>query len=415
MLLTLTDMAHGGAALGRDADRRVIFVPYALPGETVEVAIHDDRGRFAHAELLRVVEASPDRVEPVCRHFGVCGGCHWQHIAYPRQLALKAAVVRDQLARIGGLPDAPVRPTWPNPEPTRYSTVLSLSPTEEGGVGLWAPREARVLPVEVCHLAREPLEALLGELDIALPDLRRLHLRLGDDGALLAALEVEGVEPPEIELDFPLSLAILLPDGTAANLIGDNYTVQSLKGRDFRVSAGAFFYPSPAAADRLVDAVLEMAGLDAGHAGQVLEVYAGVGALTAFLAARAEAVVAVEANADAVDDLALNLADLDNISVYLGEAEAIVPALTLAPDVVVVDPPAQGLSREVLQGVLALRPERLVYVSGDVATLARDARHLRDGGYALRDLLPLDMAPQTFQVLTVSLWTPIAAPLPSTP
>lgn len=401
--LILTSMAHGGSALGREVDGgRIIFVPYALPGEEVEVEIVTARERYAQARLRRVLRPSPDRVAPPCPHFGVCSGCHFQHIAYERQLVLKEQVVRDQLARIGGLVSPPVQPTIPNPEPYGYRIDLTLSPTPEGGVGLWSASQRQVIPIETCLIARPELQQLLQDVDIALPNLRKATLRVGDDASLLAALEIEDVEPPEIDVDFPVSVALVLPDGAAANLIGDNYLVQAVRGRDFRVSAGAFFYPSPPAAEKLVETVLALAHLHGQET--VLELYSGVGTLTAFLAAAAAEVIAVEANEDAVADMAVNLADTDNVTVYAGVAEEVLPLLSLQPDVVVVDPPDEGMPASILQPLLQLAPARLVYVSGDVATLARDARYLIRGGYRLTQLQPIDMEPQTFRILTVSLW-----------
>lgn len=407
--LTLTGMAHGGAALGREMGgqsrgSRVIFVPYALPGEEVEVELVMVKERYAQARLQKVLRPSADRVSPPCPYFGVCSGCHFQHIAYPRQLALKEEVVRDQLGRIAGITSLPLLPIIPNPEPYGYASDLTLSPTTAGGMGLWAASERHVIPVDDCLLPRPPLRQLLQDVDMALPDLRRVTLRMGDDGALLAALEVEDVEPPEIGVDFPVSVALVLPDGTAANLIGDNYVVQAVGGRDFRVSAGAFFYSSPPMTEKLVQTVLAFADLRGGE--QVLELYSGVGTLTAFLAAAADEVTAIEANVDAVADMAVNLEDVDNVSVYEGAAEAVLPLLTVRPDVVVVDPGGGGMPASVLQPLIQLNPNRLIYVSDDVATLARDARHLTRGGYRLAQIQPLDMEPQTFHILTVSLWQP---------
>lgn len=406
--LTLTSMAHGGAALGRETGSgRVIFVPYALPGEEVEVEIiaakeRPARGGYAQARLQHVLRPSPDRVAPPCPHFGVCSGCHFQHIAYSRQLALKEEVVRDQLARIGGLVAPPVQSVIPNPEPYDYRIDLTLSLRPDGGVGLWSASQRQAIPVETCLITRPELRQLLQDVDIALPNLRKATLRVGDDESLLAALEIEDVEPPEIDVDFPLSVALVLPDGTAANLIGDNYLVQTVRGRDFRVSAGVFFYPSPPATAQLVQTVLSLADLRGQET--VLELYSGAGTLTAFLAAAAAEVIAVEANEDAVADMAVNLDDVENVTAYAGAAEEILPLLSLQPDVAVVDPPEGGMPAAVLQPLIQLAPARLIYVSGDVATLARDARYLIRGGYRLAQVQPIDMEPQTFRILTVSLW-----------
>lgn len=396
-------MAHGGDALGRDENGRVIFVPYAIPGEKVRVEIVDDQERFAHARLLDVLEPAAERFEPRCPHFGVCGACHWQHMTYEAQLKYKEEVVIDQLQRIGHLQDANVRPTLANPEPWTYGVDVSFSPTPNGEkLGFWSPVMEQVMAIEECHIIRPLLLELFQDLDLAFPGLRRLTLRVGDDEAMLVALEVEGLEPPELVTDFPVSVTVLLPDGTAANLVGDNHVVQAVKGRDFRVSAGSFFYTSPPAAALLVDTVLRHAALTGAET--VLDAYCGVGMLTSFLADDAAQVIGVEAAPDAVADAALNLEDAGSAVLYEGSVEAVLPEIALRPEVMVVDPPADGLSRDVVEMLEVAELERLIYVSSDPATLARDARQLRDGGYELVEVQPIDMLPQTFRVLTVSLW-----------
>ncbi|MCI0398840.1 MAG: class I SAM-dependent RNA methyltransferase [Chloroflexi bacterium] len=400
--LTLTDMAHGGAALGRDDKDRVIFVPLAIPGEKVQVEIVEDKKRYARGRLVEVLEPSPARVVPRCPHFGPCGGCQYQHIEYAGQLRFKETIVRDQLERIGGLAGVVVRPCLANPEPWAYRVDTAFNPAPGGGLGYWSPALGQVMPIEVCYIIRPELLELYQDVDLELPGLRRLTLRVGDGGALLAALEVEDVEPPALEADFPVSVSIVLPDGTAANLVGDNYLVQTIKERDFRVSAGVFFYPSPPATALLVDSVLGYAALTGAET--VLEAYSGAGTLTAFLAPAAASLVAVEANPDAVADAAVNLDEFDNVSLYQGTAEAVLPLLDVIPQVMVVDPPAEGLSPAVLDQIRRLTPGRLVYVSADAATLARDGKRLAAAGYTLLELQPIDMFPQAFPILTVSAW-----------
>ncbi len=400
--LTLTDMANGGAALGRDENQRVIFVPYAIPGETVQVTIDDDQKRFARGRLLKVLTAAPERVEARCPHFGPCGGCHFQHIDYPDQLRFKENVIRDQLERIGKLTDPPVEPIWPNPEPWAYANSVTFSPTADGRLGFWSPRAEQIIPIETCLLLRPHLLDLYQDLDLDLPALRSLTLRIGADDELLAALETDGIEPPSLQTDLPLSAALLLPDGTAANLIGDNYVLQAIAGRLFRVSAGCFFRVSQSAIEVMVETVLSYASLAGSET--VLELYSGVGTLTAFLATRAAELVAVEMNPDAVSDAAANLEDIDNVNLYQGSVEEVLPLLTVQPDLIVVDPPSSGLPPEVLDHVVELSPAKLLYISSDVATLARDGGRLSAKGYRIVRLQPIDMQPQTFHVLTVSEW-----------
>jgi 23S rRNA (uracil1939-C5)-methyltransferase len=398
--LALTGMAHGGAALGRDEEDRVIFVPLAIEGEEVRVELVSEKPRYAHARLLEVLASAPSRVEPRCPHFGPCGGCHYQHIDYQAQLGFKMDVVQDQLQRLAQLANVDVRPALANPEPWAYATSVSFSPAPGGRLGFWSPELGRVMAIDTCHIIRPDLLELYQDLDVILPGLRQITLRSGDDGAQLAAIETDGAEPPALEADFPVSAALVLADGTAANLIGDNYIVQRLLDRDFRVTAGVYFYPSPPAAELLVEAVLEFAGLRGGET--VLELYSGAGALTAFVAPRAAALVAVEANADAVADAVVNLEDLDNISLYQGTVESVVPMLDLAPDLLLLDPPAAGLSTRAIDSIINKAAPAIIYVGSDVATLARDARRLAAAGYTLATVQPIDMYPQTYQTLSVA-------------
>jgi 23S rRNA (uracil1939-C5)-methyltransferase len=402
LTLKLTDMAHGGYALGRDEGGRPIFVPYTIPGETVTVAITTEKRSYAHARLVTIEEPSPDRVEPRCGHFRQCGGCHLQHIAYKRQLQLKQEVVIDQLQRIGGFKAVNVQPVLPNPNPYDHSMDLTLSPTEDGGLGLWSPAAGAVMPIAECPITAQPLVDLLQDFDMALPELRKLTLRLGDDGALLAVFEVEDMEPPELTVDFPVSVAIELPDETAASLIGDHYIVRTVKGQDFRVSPGCFFQPNEAGAALVVDTVLRYADLH--QTELVLEGYSGVGLLTVFLAGAAAELVAIEQNPDAVADAVVNLNQTDNVRLYQGDIDAILPALDLPVDVAIFHPPGSGLSREVITALKANPPARLVYLNSELTMLARDGKQLAQLGYRLVEVQPIDMVPQTYQIETISLW-----------
>ncbi len=406
LTLTLTDMAHGGLALGRDKSGRAVFVPFAIPGETVRVRVPDDKRGFARAELLEVVKPSPDRVTPRCRHFGVCGNCHLQHMGYAAQLRAKEAAVRDQLTRVGGLKNPPLRPILPAPEPYGYRTEAALFPAEGGGLGYWSPVEQRIFRVAECPILHPALEAALPDLDVELPGLRRLSLRLGDDDELLAALETDDVEPPELAVDFPVSVAIVLPDRTAASLIGDPYLVRTIAGREFRFSPGVAWPANPAAVELLTGVILELAEIGPGNL--VLESPGGAGWLTAALAERAASVVAVEPNPDAVADAAENLDAFDNVAIYEGTEEDVFPALETQPDVVVLRTGLQraeeGLSPAAFALLERLHPRRRVIVSGEAGTLAKDAKRLGKMGYRPLAFQPVDLTPQGFQVEVVSLW-----------
>jgi 23S rRNA (uracil1939-C5)-methyltransferase len=402
LTISLTAMAHGGAALGRDQQGRVIFVPFAIPGETARVRPTKGKERYAHAELIEVLKLSPHRLEPRCPHYGRCGGCHFQHIAYPAQLVFKAEVVRDQLSRVGKFEDPPVETVLASPAAWEYRNSASFSPTEDGRLGYWSHSEEQVIPIDECHLLQPALLSLYQDLDLELPGLRRLTLRVDAYGDLLVLFETEDAEPPALEADFPVSAAILLPTGEAANLIGDNVLTERCGGREWQVSAGSFFQVNPPAAEHLVRLVNELAALSGCET--VLELYSGVGLFTAGLSAASSRVMGIEASPDGVADAAVNLDETDNVELYQGPVEEILPDLTdQAFDLVVLDPPRTGVEPGVIDALGEIRAPRMVYVSCDPATFARDARRLARGGYRLRKVQPVDMFPQTFHVETVSL------------
>lgn len=404
--LTLTGMAHGGAALGRYAGR-VIFVPYALPGETVRVAITLDKGRYAFARLLEVERPAPERVVPACPYFGSdgCGGCHWQHVEYQAQLRLKAAVLSDQLTRIGGLADPPVKAVLPDESGWEYRNHAQFHPAAGGGLGFQAADGSGVVPVTECALLHPLLADLYAALDVEgeWEGLVRLSLRAGvATGDQMLIFEMEDDLPPALETDMPVSCVLLLSDGEHVNLIGRNYIAEEVAGRRYRVSAPSFFQVNTGQAGRLVEQVL--AYLDLRGDETVLDAYCGVGLFTVPLAERAGMVVGVERTPAAVADLLENTAAFDNVEVIEGPVEAVLPELDVGLDAAVVDPPRAGLALPLLDALVAARPSRLVYVSCDPATLARDAKRLLRAGYQLAEVQPVDMFPQTYHVESVSLF-----------
>lgn len=400
--LEITGFAYGGAGIGRDTTGRPVFVQGAIPGERVRAAVTLEKPRYLHARVVEVLQAAATRVEAPCPHYGVCNGCHYQHMAYAEQLRAKQAVVVDQLWRIGGIKDAPVAPPIPSPEQWTYANEVLFSPAGDGRLGFWSAVEGRVIPIDTCLVIRPDILALYQDVDLDLPELRKLVLRQGTDGEMLAALEVEDIEAPELEVDFPVSVSIVLPDNTAASLIGDPFLFQEINGRLFRVSPGAYFPPNIPVTEELVATVLHFAALRGDE--QVLDLYSGVGLLTAFLAQEAGTVTAVENNDDAVADLTANLDDLENVTLYHGFVADVLPALSFVPDLLVLDPGPYGIAKQDLDPILALNASRIIYAGSELASLARDSKALAQAGYRLRAAQPLDMRPQTFMVDVVCLW-----------
>ena len=402
--LKLKDMGHGGYAIGRDKKNRVIFVPNAIPGESVEVEVPDNEHkgrRYAHAQLLQVTKAVKARVEPRCAHASEGSCSSFQHVVYESQLYFKQKIVADQFQRIAKL-SPEVRKVWASPQIWDYQHEVRLSPTAVGGLGLWSPLQQTILPIPDCALLVPALRELLADFELDFPTLRKVTLRQGHDESLLVALEVEDVEPPELTVDFPVSVTIVLPDQTTANLIGENFVTSDIHGRVFQVSAGCYFYSNPGAAGLLIDAVLKAANLHGRE--RVLELYSGVGTLTAFVAEQAAEVVGIEINEDAVADAAVNLDNYDNISLYQSDVADVLPELDFAPEVVLVHAPEAGVPTAVWRDVTRLKPQRIIHISDDLATLARDSQSLKKAGYRLQYIQPVDMAPHTFGVTALALW-----------
>ncbi len=385
---------------------KVIFVPYALPGETVRVEIEISKKGWAQARLVEIVEPSPERVTPACPHFGpdACGGCQWQHISYQAQLAYKTEGVREQLARLGGLTDVLVRPTRAVGEPWGYRNHVQLHASPDG-LGYVAADGRRVEPVAACPIMHPLIAELFEELDIEIEELEGLTLRAGiSTGQQLVVFETADDEPFELEVDRPVSCVLLLSDGTPITLVGRDHFFERVAGKDYRVSAQSFFQVNTAGAQALVDAVT--AYLSPQPDETLLDLYCGVGLFSLALAGQVGRIVAVEANPVAAGDARFNVqaAGLDNVRVVENEAGAALAALDERVDAVVADPPRSGCGPAVVSRLAALGPERLVYVACDPATLARDAKSLTAAGYRLVEVQPLDLFPQTYHVESVALF-----------
>ena len=421
LTLRLTTIAHGGEALGRHGGK-VIFVPYAIPGETVRVQVVEEKARWARARLLEVLEPSPDRVAPPCPYFGPgrCGGCQWQHIAYPRQLALKQEIVRDQLTRLGHLDDPPVRPTRAVGQPWGYRNHVQFAVDPQGHIGFYAAGSHQVIPVDRCLLLHPLLDELHQLLDLELPELTRLSLRAGvatEDQMLV--LETQEDEAPELEVDLPVSCVLLRHRQPPLILTGRGHIEEEVAGQRYRVSAGSFFQVNTVGAEALVEAVAAV--LEPGPDDRLLDAYCGVGLFGLALAERVAEVIGIEVASIASLDFVWNgeIRGLENVTLIEGPVEEVLAAWVTAMeapptsfgeavDLAVVDPPRRGMGVEAVAALARLGPRRVAYVSCDPATLARDAQAFTQAGYRLAEVQPVDMFPQTYHVECVGLYVKTA-------
>lgn len=407
--LQLTDIAYGGEALGR-YEGQVIFVPYAIPGELVRAEIIERRRHFARARLLEVLQPSPHRVEPPCPYFGQCGGCQWQHIKYPVQLEYKMAIVREQLRRLGALlGDPPVKPPLGTIPPWGYRNHAQFTVSQDGSLGFLATSSHQVVPIACCLILDEDLNDIYSSLDIETMGVRRLSLRAGiNTGELMLVLEMEGDEPPEIESDLPISVAMITSDGQVAALVGSTYFHEEVLGRRFRISANSFFQVNTVGAEALVQIVssyLDLAGDEV-----LLDAYCGVGTFGLCLAEQVSEVIGIEAHQAAIADAEANAGELENVTLIEGAVEDVLPNLEKQVDLAVLDPPRAGVALQVVEALVAMGPKRIVYVSCDPATLARDVRRFSERGYQLIQAQPLDMFPHTYHIECVALLTKESLP-----
>jgi len=405
--LTLTGLSYGGEALGRDSGGRVVFVPFALPGERVQVQLLEQRRRWARARLMQVLQPSPVREVPRCRHFAACGGCHYQHMPYADQLRAKQSILREQLQRLGKVVDPPVEPCIPAASPWNARNQLQFHLDPAGRLGFIGHPQAeggdrQVLPIQECHLPEPALSDLWPQLQLeAIPGLERVGLRAGRDGETMLILHGEGPPQVELDLDLPLSVVWLWPGGLEV-LAGSPHLTFEVLGREFRVSAPSFFQVQTALAADLVRLVLE--GLAVAPGELAYDLYAGVGLFSAFLAAAGARLAAVEESPWACEDFVHNLEAFEGVELYEATVEDALAGLPGSPQAVVVDPPRAGLAPAVIDGLIGLAPPLLVYVSCDPATLARDAARLQAGGFRLERAVPIDLFPQTFHIEAVTHW-----------
>ncbi len=439
--VTVDGFTHGGEGVAR-VEGKAVFVPGTLPGERVRIQVTDDRARWARARLIEVVDASPDREEPPCPYVPECGGCDLQHAHPPAQRALKTRVVREQLARLGGVEDPPVLDCRAVGPDTGYRAQARMHAAEDGRLGFHRAASDEVVPVDRCLVLTAGAQALRTRIGDATGAAEVRFRGVEADGPGAAVLT-----PGPGPLDLPggsFDLLLAQPDGSTVAMRGDGEIEVEVDGLVYHVPAISFFQPGVPAAAALRAEVLTAAGDLTGAL--TWDLYAGVGLLSLGLARAGAQVVAVEGDAaaaaaaernaqrnglnlevvaDAVGPVVRRAATAHGSShgaTAVPDPAALVapdpardrtgapgagPARALEPpDVVVLDPPRTGAGERVIADLTALDPAAIVYVACDVAALARDTRHLAVGGYTLRRAAPLDLFPMTHHVEVVATFVP---------
>jgi 23S rRNA (uracil1939-C5)-methyltransferase len=414
-------IAAGGEGVGRLADGRVVFAHRTAPGDLAELALTERRDRWARGRLLRVLEPSPDRREAPCPHYARCGGCTLEHLAYPAQLRAKARIVADAVRRIGGIAVEPPE-VVASPDEFRYRNRVSFALRRRGNGRVEAGFHALGAPDEVvdldgsCLLPEEPvarawdaLRAAWGPDARRLPSGERLRLTLRASAAGGISLLVEGGYAPgragELLERVPGLVSVWHRPGPAAPelVAGAPGLPETWGDETVELSGAAFLQVNRGAAALLEAHVHTVAGEVEGRS--VVDAYCGIGLHARRFARRGARVTGIELDADAVAE-ARRAAGGE--AVFLPGAVEALLAEHLPADLVVLNPPRAGVAAEVAEALAARPAGRIVYISCDPATLARDLKRLA-GTYRLEDLRCFDLFPQTAHVETVAVLAPAAA------
>ena len=439
--LTIEDLGIDGEGIGK-ADGMALFVKDAVVGDWIRAKIMKMKKNYGYARLLEVLEPSPVRCTSRCEFARQCGGCQLQAMTYEAQLDFKAKKVWNHLTRIGGLTDLEVPEIMGMEEPWRYrnKAQFPFGTDKEGNVvtGFYAARSHNIIPCTECWLGveenREILEKILAHLKkfwIPAYDektgkglLRHVLIRKGfTTGEVMVCLILNGKTMPKMEQlveslrEIPGMTSITINVNTKNTNVIMGTEMISVWGRDYitdyignikyQISPLSFYQVNPVQTRKLYETALEYAGLKGNET--VWDLYCGIGTISLFLAQKAGKVYGVEIVPEAIADAKINakLNGITNAEFFVGKAEEVLPEKYknegIYADVIVVDPPRKGCDPAALETMVKMQPERIVYVSCDSATLARDVKWLGEHGYEVKKVKACDMFPGTVHVETVVL------------
>lgn len=439
--LTFEDLTHEGSGVGK-VEGYPIFVPHGLPGEEAEVKVIKVNKRFGYGKLLDIKKASPERVTPPCNVFYKCGGCQLQHMSYDMQLKMKRDQVKNVMQKVAHLDHVPVHPVLGMEDPWRYRNKIQIPVGEKDGeliTGFYQQRSHRIIDdMDTCVIQNElgdrmveAVRRIATDLGIEAYDeeshrgiLRHIIVRtaFGTNDTMIILVTRTDKLPQQDELvkqlteTYPAIKSIIqninkektnvIMGKKSLTLFGEDYIYDSIGDLKFKISPRSFYQVNPTQTKVLYEKTLEYANVDRNDI--VIDAYCGIGTISLFLAQKAKKVYGVEIVPEAIDDAKINakLNGITNAEFVVGEAEKVMPWWTaqgLRPDVIVVDPPRKGCDEALLQAMIDMAPKRIVYVSCNPSTLARDLRILEDGGFNTQEVQPVDMFCQTSHVECVSL------------
>ena len=420
MEVKIEKLVYGGKGLGK-LNEKTCFVPYVLPNEVVEVKVVKEKKSFAECDLVSVIEPSHDRIEPPCKYFRYCGGCDYQHIPYNKQVEIKKDILEETLARIGKIENIKVDKVIPSQEPFRYRNRTQLKIYGEK-VGFYKKDSKEIVNIDSCLLLKEDLDKGINGVRNTLPFLTfqpiEAHLYSSNQDEML----VKFIYPRRIKR-FPLGLKHLRqfisknikgvgiyrkkPDGYTERLftIGNIFAFEKVEDITYRVSIDSFFQVNRFQVSNLINEVKQF--LKGKKHKTILDLYCGVGTLTLPAAEFAENVIGIESNPYAIQDANHNrkLNNIKNAFFFRMESRDAVSIIEeKQPEAIIVDPPRTGLSKKLIEKINSTSSiEKIIYVSCNPSTLARDINLLKEGNFSLKTIKMIDMFPQTYHIESIVL------------
>ncbi|MDD4722211.1 MAG: 23S rRNA (uracil(1939)-C(5))-methyltransferase RlmD [Acidaminococcaceae bacterium] len=438
--LTVTSLGSSGEGVGK-VDGFAVFAVGALPGETVRVKLNQVKKTYATGQVIKVVTTSKERVAPLCPVYKECGGCQLQHLSYEGQLKAKHQQVVDALERIGHFHDIKVLPTIGDEIPWHYRNKMQVPVAMEGKkieIGCFAQATHKIIDVEECFIQKEKNNVIAAVVrkwmkEYKIPGymedkqrgivrhiMGRVGVRTGE--VMVVLVTATPTVPHAKELVYMLQKEVpgfktlvqnintrhtnVILGEKNKTIFGPGSIKDKLGDLSFNISAQSFFQVNSEQAQKLYDTALEYAKLTGKET--VVDVYCGTGTITLFLAQKAKNVFGIEIVASAIKDAKINAKEnkIANANFILGDAAKELPNLLgagIKPDVIVLDPPRAGCEVRVLEAIASVKPKRIVYVSCNPATLARDLVVLTKAKYKITKVQPVDMFPQTSHVECVAL------------
>ena len=427
--LEITGLTHEGKGVGRH-DGLAVFVKGALPGELVKISLDKTKKSYAEGTLKEIIVVSPHRVRPLCASYIKCGGCQLLHLKYEEQLVEKTKIVANALERIGGFSYIKVNQCIGMIEPWGYRNKIIFQVGPGNLLGFFEGSSNEFVPGKDCLLVSSNLRVLANELErlinvCGLDKLKRVLIRESTfSGEFLLGLifaddshdrlqinklveEVKGLFPKVVSI-----VEFVTPDpkvswkGKSNILHGKGYFLEKVGGKKFIVSVNSFFQVNSLQTEKLYECVINFAKSNtATNGGIIFDLYSGTGTITIFLSEIAGKVYGIESLEEAVKDARENVSlnDVKNVGFILGKAEIEAKNLVdggIKPDIIVVDPPRNGCHQALLDTIIVVKPEKVVYVSCNPATLARDLKILSEC-YTVEEVQPVDMFPHTAHVEVV--------------